>query len=365
MPESVISKIDKESFEHAVSVSKSFSQVLKRLHLKNGGLIKTIMFRVEKENIDTSHFVHFKTIKDVSDEEFEEAIKNSTSFSGVKKLLTVGNNISIRKRAEANNISFSHFLLIDKRLRVDKFSDEEFMKAVKNAKSVHQVVTNLKLKNSRFYEQVTNRIEKQNIDISHFDSHWHNHQLKGNTKEYDTNEVFKYNSGYKNLVLKNVLLKQIKLSNTCAICGLNTHWNDKELVLQLDHINGNNIDNRLENLRLLCPNCHSQTDTFCSKNNTKFTNKCIDCEVSIKTKSKRCHKCHENFRKETKRERATATSKNTCIDCKTTIHKDSTRCISCENKSRTTIKTCIDCNKHIKKTSTRCVECYRLSVKKP
>jgi 5-methylcytosine-specific restriction endonuclease McrA len=45
--------------------------------------------------------------------------------------------------------------------------------------------------------------------------------------------------------------------------------NNKSISLQLDHINGIRTDNRLENLRLLCPNCHSQTETFCGKNNRK------------------------------------------------------------------------------------------------
>ena len=47
----------------------------------------------------------------------------------------------------------------------------------------------------------------------------------------------------------------------CEICGI-SEWQGKELSLQLDHINGINNDNRIENLRLLCPNCHSQTETF-------------------------------------------------------------------------------------------------------
>jgi len=67
-------------------------------------------------------------------------------------------------------------------------------------------------------------------------------------------------------VLKYYLLKQGLLPNTCALCPQGPEWNGKPLVLVLDHINGVNNDNRLENLRLLCPNCNSQTDTFAGRN---------------------------------------------------------------------------------------------------
>lgn len=59
--------------------------------------------------------------------------------------------------------------------------------------------------------------------------------------------------------------------NKCFVCDQKDEWNGKKLVLQVDHIDGNSDNNLIINLRLLCPNCHSQTDTFTSRNrkNTK------------------------------------------------------------------------------------------------
>ena len=67
-------------------------------------------------------------------------------------------------------------------------------------------------------------------------------------------------------------------------------WNGKLLTLQLDHINGNNTDNTVGNLRVVCPNCHTQTDTYGSKNWDDRTKKC-QCGLKIKKSSKMCHTC--------------------------------------------------------------------------
>lgn len=66
--------------------------------------------------------------------------------------------------------------------------------------------------------------------------------------------------------LKKRLIAANLIEYKCSKCGNSGEWMGEELILQLDHINGNNRDNRIENLRFLCPNCHSQTETFCGKN---------------------------------------------------------------------------------------------------
>ena len=88
--------------------------------------------------------------------------------------------------------------------------------------------------------------------------------------------------------LKNLLIKKGLKEDKCEICGQLPEWNGQPLVLQLDHINGDHYDNRIENLRIVCPNCHTQTDTFCTK---KPKNKCIDCGKEISRKSIRCQAC--------------------------------------------------------------------------
>ncbi len=73
------------------------------------------------------------------------------------------------------------------------------------------------------------------------------------------------NSSYSRGSLKKRLLKSGILKNACYICGIGPIWNNIVLSLQIDHINGIHNDNRLENLRILCPNCHSQTESFSGK----------------------------------------------------------------------------------------------------
>jgi 5-methylcytosine-specific restriction endonuclease McrA len=65
--------------------------------------------------------------------------------------------------------------------------------------------------------------------------------------------------------VKTRLLQAGILENVCSACGLRT-WRDQPISMHLDHINGVRDDHRLENLRMLCPNCHSQTPTYGGKN---------------------------------------------------------------------------------------------------
>lgn len=117
--------------------------------------------------------------------------------------------------------------------------------------------------------------------------------------------VFCKNSTADQSTLRRWYLKNKISKYQCSICGQKPFWNGKELSLTLDHINGDNHDNRLENLRWVCPNCDRQLDTFGAKNKTHLPAKqyyCIDCGKQVSTKETiRCIECNAKNNRKTKR----------------------------------------------------------------
>jgi Zn finger protein HypA/HybF involved in hydrogenase expression len=98
-------------------------------------------------------------------------------------------------------------------------------------------------------------------------------------KTFTPNEdVFKEDSCYSNEMVKQRIVNQNLLEYKCVKCGIDS-WQGESIVLDLDHINGNNRDNRLQNLRYLCPNCHSQTDTYKGRNKNTGKQKVSDEEL--------------------------------------------------------------------------------------
>ena len=172
---------------------------------------------------------------------------------------------------------------------VDNFTKEELEQIVKNSRSYRDVIkkvgyTTVSGGNTK---TVRSRIEKYGIDTSHFS----NNRAMIRTEE----NVFCKDSTAAQKVLRDWFTKGEYVPYQCDYCGI-SEWQGKKLVLQLDHINGDNHDNRLENLRWLCPNCHSQTDTFCGKQLRKERkvekkNYCVDCGKEITAAATRCPEC--------------------------------------------------------------------------
>ena len=151
--------------------------------------------------------------------------------------------------------------------KVYKIADKDFIQIIKESKSYSDALRALGLspKGGSSSKLLKKRISELNISTEHFDI---NKGIAPDSRKYKLEDILVKNSTYQNIAsLKRRLIRSEKLEYKCAICGNTGEWQGQTLVLQLDHINGVNNDHRLENLRFLCPNCHSLTDTYAGRNN--------------------------------------------------------------------------------------------------
>jgi 5-methylcytosine-specific restriction endonuclease McrA len=134
----------------------------------------------------------------------------------------------------------------------DKFTDEELLEQY----NLNPVLSQL----SRYFDvpdvTIWRRCKKLGLSF----------KIGGKRTKYELIDILegKYPS-YPTLKLKNRIIKEKLKVYECEECGI-TEWNKKPIILHLDHIDGDNHNHKFSNLRLLCPNCHSQTDTWCGKN---------------------------------------------------------------------------------------------------
>lgn len=161
---------------------------------------------------------------------------------------------------------------------------------VKQSSSFTEILSklDLKIESGGNFKTLKERLKQDNFDYQHI---LNNKKLfRGKIQRIPTEQLLV--NGKFQSHLKERLLKENIIENKCIKCGLGDAWQNEPISLQLDHINGDSKDNRLENLRILCPNCHSQTETYAGKNsnNVKTIHYC-ECGNKKYKRAKCCFEC--------------------------------------------------------------------------
>lgn len=172
---------------------------------------------------------------------------------------------------------------------VDNYSKEEFEQIAKESKTIPDFLKNLGYKSdsTKTRDVLMRKIKEYNLDISHLK------QRPEVIKRTEEN-IFIENSIASQHTLRRWYIKGNYTPYICSICGQEPMWQGKELTLILDHINGSNHDDRLENLRWVCPNCNQQLETTGFKKIRVLQTKkyyCKDCGKEISQGAERCIEC--------------------------------------------------------------------------
>lgn len=150
------------------------------------------------------------------------------------------------------------------------YTEQELREAVANSLNGRETLRKLGLAGAGGgYKTLKRIIDVLDISTEHWTGQAYLRGKKHNyARKQPIKEILTKNSFYNGNRLRKRLFSEGLLVAECCICKL-TSWQGKPITLHLDHINGDNTDNRIENLRPLCPNCHSQTETYCGRNKGK------------------------------------------------------------------------------------------------
>lgn len=216
------------------------------------------------------------------------------TFCAEKFNRTVG---SIRRKAYYLGLEYSGIPL--------KYQKDSLFILVKESTSFTEVVRKLNMGLSHGNRQtILKYIKKYELDISHFVGGYK--KTRNNVRYSNIEDVLIENSPIDRGSLKKRLLKAGLKKSVCEECGQDENWRGKKISIQLDHVNGYNTDNRIENLRMLCPNCHSATETYSNRNNNSYVKE-------IPNKGRK------------------PVMKDACPNCGNEKHQTSNLCIPCDH----------------------------------
>ena len=313
----------------AVAASDSWAGLMRRLGVRaSGGRRRVLQERVRALNLSTDHFTHVSARRTYSDEAIAEAVAASSTLREVVLRLggrpASGTLSHIRRRIRAAGISTDHLPALNRERTALSATRQELVDAAGRSTSLRVAARRLGLpEDGRARRALRRAFDSSGVDISHFrhlrkevpdaqvrvalresssyaqtarrlelpddDSSRRWLQRRAARLEVDTGHFLRRSkplgavprprshagrvlrvlppgSARTNRERLHRALTEIGVDYACAECGNTGEWRGTPMTLQIDHVSGDWLDNRRQNLRYLCPNCHAITDTWCGRN---------------------------------------------------------------------------------------------------
>ena len=215
-----------------------------------------------------------------------------------------------------------------------QYSVNELQKLVDSCEYLSELKLKLGYSDGRNVTKLRSILDENDINYTHFI--FMSPSSRRELKKEHMNKYFNNEIKIKSYQLKNKLIEFNYFESKCARCGI-TKWLNEDAPLELHHKDGNKNNNSLENLELLCPNCHAFTDTYRGRNKEMFPIRqkkfCTGCNKEIYKRSKTglCIDCYREFRTKNKQSQMKRI-KGYCVDCGTELYTNGKRCKECHLK---------------------------------
>lgn len=266
-------KYTTEMLRVAVAASTSIGGVLDYLGItRSGGAHSHISRRIKAAGISTAHFTHARSARQHSSavafdrQILAEAADGARSMRDILRRLGLPERDKVR--GEVRALLRAHGIDEPVRFRRLSLDDEAVRSAARISRSVAEMMRHLGLESGETNRRrVLRHIRHLGLDTAHFRRRLTGAASAGSYRDPAAILVRRpEGAGRSRGSALRRALRHIGVPATCAVCGVGETWHGAPLILEVDHINGDALDNRPDNLRLLCPNCHSQTPTFAGRN---------------------------------------------------------------------------------------------------
>lgn len=275
-------KINYDELKKIVQSSDSLVEVTQKLGFDPyyGNTKKNVERLIKRNNISIEHFSTVRRVRDYTTRYEKEKLiiitKNSKTLKEILTELDIlpleSNYKTLKKYLQKYEIDYSHIKRYQRKNRIinEKYEESNFKNIIFESSTFREVFKKLGLEEyGNNYGIVHKYIKKYNIDISHFNNKKSIDRLS-QINRIPLSEILVENSTYNNgTTIKKRLYEGGLKTPVCEKCGQDEWWHGEKISLILDHINGRHNDNRIENLRIVCPNCEGTLPTHCGKNNKK------------------------------------------------------------------------------------------------